>query len=177
MRSIRAGCSVAALALAGVTMADLSTARMAGADPAGWTEVKWPFLLDQWGTGHAFACEGAGCLPQDRLLVREKSGFCNCTNGIADDDEVDRLTDFEFLDGRATPQGAGRPITIDGVSGRLRAFAVETARGGMRHAVAVVVARNCDAVVATIMSDAVLFGGQDSALLASVGPKMIAALP
>jgi len=21
-----------------------------------WTEVKWPFPIDQWGTGRAFAC-------------------------------------------------------------------------------------------------------------------------
>ena len=26
-----------------------------------WTEVKWPFPIDQWGTGRAFACKAADC--------------------------------------------------------------------------------------------------------------------
>ena len=177
MRPIRAACSLLALALTGVLAADLSVARIAAADPIAWTEIDWPFLLDQWGTGRAFACRGTGCAPQDRLLVRGKSGFCNCGNGIADDDEVDRLTDFEFLGDHVAPQGTGRQITVAGVSGRLRAFAVQTGRGGARHAVAVVLARNCEAVVATLVSDTLPLDGQDSAILASIGPKMIAALP
>jgi hypothetical protein len=176
MKPIRAPWSLLALALAGVVAADLSAARIAEADPAAWTEINWPFLLDQWGTGRAFACRGAGCTPQDRLLVRGKSGFCNCGSGIADDDEIDRLTDFDFLGGRVAPQGAGRSVTVAGVSGRLRAFTVETARGGARHAVAVALARDCEAVVATLVSDGLL-DGQESAILAIIGPKMIAALP
>ena len=26
-----------------------------------WAEVKWPFPIDQWGTGRAFACRAADC--------------------------------------------------------------------------------------------------------------------
>jgi len=174
MKPIRAACSLLALALTSVSAADLSAAEVTEADPVAWTEIDWPFLLDQWGSGHAFACRGTGCGRQDRLLIRGKSGFCNCHNGIADDDEIDRLTDFEFLGGPVKPDGAGRPVPLAGDVGRLRAFAVQTPGGRARHAVAVALARDCAAVVATLVSDVPL-AGQESALLASIGPQMIAA--
>jgi hypothetical protein len=173
MKAIRAACGLLALALTSVSAADLSAAKITEADPVAWTEIDWPFLLDQWGTGHAFACRGTGCGLQDRLLIRGKSGFCNCDNGVADDDEIDRLTDFEFLGGPVTPDGAGRPIALAGGAGRLRAFVIQTAGGRARHAVAVALARDCAAVVATLVSDAPL-AGQESAILASIGPQMIA---
>jgi len=153
MKPVRAACSFLALALSGVLAADLSVVRVAAADPLAWTEINGPFLLDQRGAGRAFACRRAGCAPQDRSLVRAKSGFCNCGNGIADDEDVDRLTDFEFLGDHVVPQGSGRPITLAGVSGRLRAFAVQSERGGARHAVAVALAHTCEAVVATLALD------------------------
>jgi hypothetical protein len=173
MKPIRAACSLLALALTSVSAADLTAAKITEADPVAWTEIDWPFLLDQWGTGHAFACQGKGCGRQDRLLIRGKSGFCNCDNGVADDDEIDRLTDFEFLGGLVTPDGAGRPIVVEGGAGRLRAFVVQTAGGRARHAVAVALARDCAAVVATLVSDAPVTG-RESAILASIGPQMIA---
>jgi hypothetical protein len=175
MKPIRAACSLSALALTSVLAADLSAAKITEGDPVAWTEIDWPFLLDQWGTGHAFACRGTKCAPRDRLLVRVKSGFCNCDNGIEDDDEIDRLTDFQFLGGPVAPHGTGRPIAVAGVLGRLRTFVVETARGGARHAVAVALARDCEAVVATLASDAPL-DGDESAILARIGPRMIATL-
>jgi hypothetical protein len=175
MKPIRAACSLSALALTSILAADLSAAKITEGDPVTWTEIDWPFLLDQWGTGHAFACRGTKCAPQDRLLIRVKSGFCNCNTGIEDDDEIDRLTDFQFLGGPVAPHGAGQPITVAGVSGRLRAFVVETVPRRARHAVAVVLARDCEAVVATLASDAPL-DGEESAILASIGPRIIAAL-
>ena len=39
-----------------------------------WTEVKWPFPIDQWGTGRAFACKAADCGSEVRLYVRAKLG-------------------------------------------------------------------------------------------------------
>jgi hypothetical protein len=55
----------------------------------------------------------------------------------------------------------------------VRTFVVQTAGGRARHAVAVALARDCAAVVATLVSDAPL-AGQESAILASIGPQMIA---
>src|ERR1700694_200305 len=46
-----------------------------------WTEVKWPFPLDQWGVGRAFVCRAADCGREVDLYLRAKLGFCNCTTG------------------------------------------------------------------------------------------------
>jgi hypothetical protein len=32
-----------------------------------WAEVKWPFPIDQWGTGRAFACKAADCGSEPRV--------------------------------------------------------------------------------------------------------------
>jgi hypothetical protein len=144
-RPTRIALALALLGLAGGgATAESEKARQA------WTEIDWPFLLDQWGTGRAFRCEGPGC-GAERLFVRVKSGFCNCFQGVADDDEVDRLTDFEFLDGRAQPLGTGRPIRIADRSGRMRSFAVATPDGATRQAVSAVVSKDCEALVATLI--------------------------
>ena len=55
-----------------------------------WTEVKWPFPLDQWGTGRAFQCGAGACGGEVNLYLRPKLGFCNCTTGVSDDAELDR---------------------------------------------------------------------------------------
>src|SRR5712691_12286880 len=61
-----------------------------------WTEVKWPFPLDQWGTGRAFQCRAADCGAEVNLYLRAKLGFCNCTTGVSDDTELDRVGDLEL---------------------------------------------------------------------------------
>ena len=144
-RPARAALALALLGLAGGgATAESENVRQA------WTEIDRSFPLDQWGAGRAFRCEGPGCAAE-RLFVRWKSGFCNCYQGVADDDEVDRLTDFEFFGGRPRPMESGRAITIGDRTGRMRAFAVETGEGGTRQAISVVVSRNCEALVATLI--------------------------
>ncbi len=55
-RTARIALALALLGLAGGgATAESENARQA------WTEIDWPFLLDQWGTGRAFRCEGPGC--------------------------------------------------------------------------------------------------------------------
>jgi hypothetical protein len=47
-----------------------------------WTEVRWPFPLDQWGPGRAFQCKAADCgsevnlyAGKDRFLqLRDRGG-------------------------------------------------------------------------------------------------------
>ena len=73
---------------------------MAGGTPAAhpaWTEVKWPFPIDQWGTGRAFACKAADCGAEVSLYLRAKLGSCNCTTGIAEDADLDRMSDFDLV--------------------------------------------------------------------------------
>src|SRR5262249_37419250 len=55
-----------------------------------WSEVQWPFAIDEWGSGKAFRCGVDVCGTEVVVHVRAKIGFCNCTTGVSDDDELDR---------------------------------------------------------------------------------------
>ena len=94
-----------------------------------WTEAKWPFLVDQWGTGRAFNCKPADCCTEVKLYLRAKLGSCNCTIGIADDADLDNMSDFDLVGGEVSPLGAGRPITIAWMTGRSRAYMIPLATG------------------------------------------------
>jgi len=115
-------------------------------EPA-WIEVKWPFLMDQWGTGRAFQCAAADCGVALDLYVRPKIGFCNCTTGVSDDAELDRIGDVELIAARVSPLGEGRPIAVGHMTGRSRAYAVAPRRA----ALAIGFNDKCDVVVATLV--------------------------
>ncbi len=150
----RAARLLLAFSLIGLAGAAGSSVRSgAGSPEPAWTEVSWPFLLDEWGTGQAFQCANEGCGLDARLFVRVKRGFCNCFQGIADDAEVDRLTDFEFLGGASRPLGAGRAIALGDMSGRVRSFAIDSAEAPSRRAVSLVVAKDCEALVTILISE------------------------
>ncbi|HEX2114105.1 MAG TPA: hypothetical protein VHM01_06840, partial [Alphaproteobacteria bacterium] len=120
---------IATLAIGGVVGAlmlrapsyDASRAATDAIRPA-WTEVQWPFSADPWGRGRAFRCATADCGAEINLYVRPKLGFCNCTTGIADDEDLDRMGDL-YLIGDVSPLGAGRPISVAWMKGRSRAYA------------------------------------------------------
>jgi hypothetical protein len=112
-----------------------------------WREVKWPFLIDQWGTGRAFQCAAADCGAELNVYVRPKIGFCNCTTGVADDAELDRVGDVDLIGQRFAPLGEGLPITIGWMKGRSRAYSVEA----RRTALALAFNDKCDVVVATVV--------------------------
>ena len=57
-----------------------------------WLEVPWSFPIDQWGKGKAFTCKAADCGTAVTVYVRAKIGFCNCSTGVADDEELDRIS-------------------------------------------------------------------------------------
>src|SRR5262249_6977241 len=89
-----------------------------------WVEARWPFPIDQWGTGRAFACQAAACGAALDLYLRAKLGSCNCTTGVADDADLDRMSDFDLVGGEVSPLAAGRPVTIGWMKGRIRAYAL-----------------------------------------------------
>ena len=62
--------------------------------------------MDQWGKGKAFQCKAADCGTEVNLYLRAKIGFCNCTTGVADDEELERLSDFDLM-GRGTSTALG----------------------------------------------------------------------
>ena len=125
----------------------------AAADSANWTEAKWPFLIDQWGLGNAYQCKAAECGVDVTLYLRAKVGFCNCTTGIAEDEEIDRVGDLGLLGWQSRARALGAPVTVGWMKGRARAFVVEGRDRRERHALTVAVSNKCDAVVATVVAD------------------------
>jgi hypothetical protein len=97
-----------------------------------WIEVKWAFPMDQWGTGRAFVCKASDCGSEVNLYLRAKLGSCNCANGVADDADLDRMSDFDLLGRAVSPLGAGRPINIGWMKGRSRVYTLDAGNGQAR---------------------------------------------
>jgi hypothetical protein len=117
-----------------------------------WTEVQWPFAMDEWGKGKAFRCAAAHCGAEVNLYIRAKIGFCNCATGVSDDEELHRLSDFRLMGDKLSALGAGRPISVRWMKGRSRAYAVGDVHRPRNSALAVAFNDRCDAVVATVVT-------------------------
>jgi hypothetical protein len=116
-----------------------------------WTEVQWLFPIDQWGRGKAFQCKPADCGTEVSIYLRAKIGFCNCTTGVADDAELDRMSDFDHVGGEISPLGAGRPVTIAWMKGRIRAYTLTARNRPGKTAISVAFNDRCDMIVATVV--------------------------
>jgi hypothetical protein len=144
-------CGVTALFLhAAPSSQNLALAVTAHDHPA-WTEMRWPFLMDQWGEGKAFQCKAADCGAELSLYIRAKVGFCSSATGVADDDELERLSDFDFMNGNVTALAGGRDIEISGMKGRIRSYATASPVGSRRYAFSVAFNSGSDALVATVI--------------------------
>jgi hypothetical protein len=160
MTAARAGIVVIALGLglAGLLAGDAVTV---GQQPSGasqpiraqWNEVKWPFPLDQWGTGRAFRCTAADCGVEVNLYLRAKIGFCNCATGVSDDLELDRVGDLEILSDKWVGLADGREIKIGWMSGRSRPYRVDMRYAAPVTALAIGFNDKCDVAVATVVAD------------------------
>jgi hypothetical protein len=111
-----------------------------------WTEFKWPFPLDQWGIGRAFVCRPADCGTEVKVYIRPKSGFCNCTTGVDNDEELDRVGDKELIDPKAVAFGRGRSVEIGWMKGRSRSF--ENADAMRGRLLSIAFHDRCDLMVA-----------------------------
>ena len=148
---------VVALSMAGVLAGDSMTLG-AGQQPAdagkpAWSEVKWPFPLDQWGVGRAFRCQAVECGADISLYLRAKLGFCNCATGVSDDAELDRVGDLELLSAKFDGLREGRATTVGWMQGRSRPYRVVMRYGSPRTALAIAFNDKCDVVVATVVAD------------------------
>jgi hypothetical protein len=114
-----------------------------------WAEVKWPFPIDEWGKGKAFRCGATDCGAEINLYIRAKIGFCNCTTGVSDDNELDRLSDFSLMGEKFSVLGSGHPINVAWMKGRSRFYAVANSYQAPNSALAIAFNDRCDAVVAT----------------------------
>jgi hypothetical protein len=130
-----------------------------------WSEVKWPFLLDQWGAGRAFRCGAEQCGSEVHVYLRAKIGFCRCATGVSDDDEIDRVGDVELIGDEYKPLASGRPITAGILVGRVRLFLVERPYQSRVSVLAVALANKCDAIVATIVAERDMQTAQERAAL------------
>jgi hypothetical protein len=152
--------AIAALSIAAVAAAMGGLALLRGAPaPDGrdrsrpqavWTEVAWPFPLDQWGVGKAFTCRASDCGSEIRVYVRAKLGFCNCATGVANDDDLDRMSDFELI-GDVKPLASGQPVRVGTMNGRDRAYALAPTNSLAKSLLSIVFNDRCDMVVATAL--------------------------
>jgi hypothetical protein len=114
-----------------------------------WAEARWPFPIDQWGTGRAFACKAIDCGAEVKLYLRAKLGSCNCMTGVADDADLDRMSDFDLLGGEFSALGAGQQVTVGWMKGRSRAYTLSADNRPGKSAISVVFNDRCDMIAAT----------------------------
>ena len=109
-----------------------------------WRDAAWPFLRDGWPAGRALRCDAAHCGEEILVYARVKAGMCDCVAGVADDEDLERVSDAALISPRITPDGAGGELGFAGLTGRLRQYRTESGA-----ALAVLAGgRNCNALVA-----------------------------
>ena len=83
------------------------------------------------------------------VYIRAKIGFCNCLTGVSDDNELDRLSDFNLMGDKPAVLGPGHEIKIAWMKGRSRAYAVTEPYHAPSSVLAIAFNDRCDAIVAT----------------------------
>src|ERR1700716_2206779 len=159
MRRLLTAFAVAICMLTGV-----AGTQHARSDIEGWREIAWPFPRDGWPAGRAFRCATELCGDEIEVYVRPKIGFCNCDTGVADDDEVDRVTDLDLLSERFAPLEPGKAIRIADMPGRLRRYDLRMSDGSRHTAIGIAVSRRCDLLVAVVQGKGAAAGVQRVAL-------------
>jgi len=138
-----------------LSAASISAQDLAKADTRAfpWTEEKWPFPIDQWGTGQAFGCAAERCGREVHLYLRAKIGFCRCATGVSDDDEIERVGDLELIGADYKALASGHPVTAGQMTGRARLYAVARPLQSALPVLTVALANKCDAIVATVTAE------------------------
>ncbi|UGY20036.1 hypothetical protein [Bradyrhizobium septentrionale] len=131
---------IAAMFLALGCLSAVAGYEMAPSRAAAWREIAWPFPRDGWPAGRAFRCGTAECGTEVEVYLRPKLGFCNCDSGVADDDEVDRVSDVDMISPRFVPLNAGDVVDVADMSGRIRAYDLD----GTRTAIGLAASHRCD---------------------------------
>jgi hypothetical protein len=126
--------------------------RLSSGDREVWTEAAWPFPIDQWGQGWAYQCKAADCGTDVTLYLRPKIGFCNCQTGVADDEELDRVSDVDLFGSERSALGPGRPITVHWMKGRSRGHMVGAPSGKSKPVLSIAFNNRCDVIVATVVA-------------------------
>ncbi|MGZ5836608.1 MAG: hypothetical protein ACXWLD_10985 [Rhizomicrobium sp.] len=135
-------------------------------ETANFQEVAWPFEVDQWGKGRAFRCAPADCGAEVNVYVRAKIGFCNCTTGVSDDIELDRVGDVSLLSDAYVPLRDGEPVRLGWMSGRKRLYDAAPRYASKQNALAVAFNDQCDVIVATVTSKRQVSASAEQAAIA-----------
>ena len=178
---LRSGILIGALsvALAGLLAPDPGAVGVGWPGRAGtsahavWREVKWPFLLDEWGIGRAFACAPPDCGAEINLYLRAKIGFCNCTTGVADDDDLDRVGDLKLFSDAFVGLTDGRPVSVGRMQGRSRLYHVTIPYAAPRDMLAIGFNDQCDVAVATVLADRDRLGQAEALALDFLGADLV----
>lgn len=160
--AILVAATVTALAARGAIFGAAAVPPAAAPAPR-FTEIAWKMGVDQWGPGRAYACDAAACGTEVRLYARTKSGFCNCYQGVADDYEIDRIGDVDLHGEDFAPTVEGRVTTLGELAGRERDFVAWHHNAPRQHVLSIVVAEDCKAVVATLVSREPITGEAEAA--------------
>jgi hypothetical protein len=136
-----------------------------------WREATWTPPIENWGTGMAFTCDNGGCPSGVRMFARTKVGFCNCFSGVADDDEIDRIGDVDLHGESYQPDAPGVATAVGDLQGRKRVFRIENRFAGTTHVLSIVVATDCKAVVATLVSSAPITAAEEQSAIAVLNDK------
>jgi hypothetical protein len=151
--------TIVCLCMAAVNLA-LGTARISAqgtiqtaAETSSWSAEKWPFPIDQWGNGEAFDCAAARCGREAHLYLRAKIGFCRCSTGVSDDDEIERVGDLGLFGPDYKALASGHPVSAGTMSGRARSFAVARPLQSALPVLTIALAHKCDAIVATVIAE------------------------
>jgi hypothetical protein len=139
-------------------------APMRGGEAVPWREISWPFPRDGWPAGRAFRCDNCGGLGGVELYVRPKIGFCNCTTGVAADDEVDRVADLDLISPQFAPTAPGKIIRIADMSGRSRSYELKMSDGARHTAIGIALSQRCDLLVAVAQGKGTAAGVERVAL-------------
>ncbi len=173
MNRVTAAFALLACAAAGALVFHTGRAGGAGAPQPAWNEVAWPFPMDQWGKGKAFACKAADCGSDVTVYIRAKIGFCNCATGVADDEELDRISDFDLFESKLAALGPGKPIAVAWMKGRSRGFAIPANPRSARSALSIGFNDHCDAIVATALVSVAQPDGVEPAVLAFLNSQTV----
>ena len=149
---------VLAAGLAALLAGDAVTVGIGGLAPeraetrSAFVEVKWPFPRDQWGDGRAFRCDASNCGVEVNLYLRPKIGFCNCDTGVADEAELDRVSDLELFSQKFFGLTHGDDIQVGWMRGLSRVYQVDIPYAKPRPMLSMAFNQECDVMVATVVA-------------------------
>src|SRR5262245_49839816 len=126
-----------------------------------WREAKWPFAMDQWGTGRVFVCLPSDCGTKVEIYVRPKIGFCNCATGVSDVAEVERDGDLELFSKDSRARRNGRAIKVGWMAGLSRPYLASDVATA-ENLLSIAFNDECDVIVAVAR-----FGAGDPAAVES----------